>query len=244
MKDIRPLLIFPAVDHWNSSGLSPLFHDLIQLKLKGYGAQYPAGVLPIDTTDFYAFHLVIGWEAGGRFQPLMSGKTTTLSRTDFHHHAFPGLSLVEQARSPRHVSLMKTEIERCRLQKRELGYFGSWTVDPEVRENPALRAYLRDVFPGLYVHFHLQIGVEEIVLGGTPRFRTERLFARLGHQPLGAETEAELPQIQVRHLFGEPVQVMHLRQFSVEAFHEAQKTDELWSRCEFLGRPGSVIRAA
>lgn len=243
MEDIRPLLIAPPVDHWEDPRLSRIFHDLMGLKLKGYGAEYPKGVLPIDTSDFYAFHLVIGREVEGRFRPLMSGKTTPLSRTDFHHHAFPGLSLVEQAQAPHHAAVMKEQMERCRQQKKELGYFGSWTVDPEVRRNPALRAYLRKIFPGLYVHFHLEIGVDEIVLGGTPRFKTECLFSRLGHQPLRA-AEKELPQIQVRHLFGESVQVMHLKKFSLEALHEAQKTEALWKNRDLIGEFGSLVRAA
>lgn len=231
---IRPMILNSPLDQWSYPEMDRLFHRLIQLKLDGYGANYPRGVLPIDTTDFYASHLILGFDDDFGFRPLMSGKTTLLSRTEFHQHTFPALSLVEQAGSAEHSRVVRLEIESALRGKSDLAYFGSWTVDPIVRQDPNLRSFLRDIFPGMYVNFHRYLGVQRIFLGGTLRFKTERLFEKLGHVPLAYNGNV-LENIQVRHLFQENVQVMYLTKFSEFAEKESERMRFLWKHCEFIG---------
>ncbi|MGZ5279528.1 MAG: hypothetical protein ACXWC9_06280, partial [Pseudobdellovibrionaceae bacterium] len=76
-----------------------LFHDMVRLKLQGYGLEYPRGVLPVDTSDFIATHLLVCKEEGSRLRPIMGFKTTSFADCEHHQIAFPALGLVQAAES-------------------------------------------------------------------------------------------------------------------------------------------------
>ncbi|MBX2986963.1 MAG: hypothetical protein KF802_03610 [Bdellovibrionaceae bacterium] len=236
MKNLKIVTLDAPCRIWTETGVAPLFQSLIGLKLRGYGAEYPSGVLAVDTTDFFATHTIVGFENSQGFHPVMAGKTTTLSRCELHQQNFPGLGLVQAAAAPRHVAAVEGIMRRCRAEGRELAYFGSWTVDPIVRrDRPMIRSLLQ-LFMGLYHLSHE--GIDEILLGGTLRFKTERTFSDLGHRPLSLDGE-ELPNIRVKHLFGEDVQVMHLREWTTRAREAAEEARPLWENRRVLA-PVSV----
>ena len=215
---------------WFTQPTQALFNEILSLKLKGYGAEYPFGVLPIDTTDFIASHYMVGFQSKKNFRPLMAFKTTPLRRCEQHQLSFPGLNLVQQAQAPEHIAQVQKIMERVLWQKKELAYLASWTVDPIVRKDKEMAQKLRDIFKGLFVHCHRELNVEEVLIGGTLRFKTERIFSELGCQPLTDQFQMELSPIQVKHLFAEKVMVMHLQKFSENAEHSARNCADLWEK--------------
>jgi hypothetical protein len=240
-KSPRLVVMRSAYEAWDEPGMPEFFHEMVRLKRLGYGRNYPVGVLPVDTTDMIAHHVLLLDEGrDGRPRALMGYKSTNLSACDAYNLTFPGMSLVRSAGADLHARAMERIVRRCRTEGRDLAYLGSWTVDPEV-ESPALKQALREIFLSTYCLLYETQGVSEVVIGGTLRFRTEHVFRRLGHQPLAWRRKA-LPTIRVAHLMGEEVQVMHARRFNEELRPVVERWRYLWEARRIIEPSASAVR--
>lgn len=209
-----------------------LFTKMVSLKKKGYGSNYPQGVLPVDTTDFIATHVLLCQKKRDHsLKPIMGYKTTTLEKCREYNLKFPGLGLVQSAQMPLHAQVVEGIIQRCEQEGKRLAYLGSWTVDPQFKQQlksrPEPRANLREAFMAFYRLLYRQQNVSEVVIGGTLRFGTERIFYDLGHRALQLNGQ-ELSPIQVAHLIKEPVLVMHSTAFSEASIVAEEKWRAVW----------------
>jgi len=218
---------FQIWTQFENDSFKDLFHDMVRLKLHGYGLEYPRGVLPVDTSDLIATHLLVCKEEGSRLRPIMGFKTTALADCDHHQIAFPALGLVQAAESALHVQAIKNIITRCQHEKKTLSYTGSWTIEPALRKNRPLTKELIQLFRASYVFHHQDQNVDEVITGGTIRFKADVLLGEMGHDPLCLETQTLAP-IRVKHLFGEPVAVLHLKSFSESAKMQAAPYRTYW----------------
>jgi hypothetical protein len=230
--DLRFVILKDVAQIWSQTDhvvFKELFYNMIQMKLRGYEAEYPAGVLPIDTTDFFGHHLLICEEKNGFFYPVSGIKSTFLSESQRRQLNFPALSLVQAAEAPEHIKTMKKILERCEKENTNICYTGSWTTTPAIRKN---REYNRTVirhFYALYVLFHLEQKVDEIITGGTMRFKADHFFNEMGHEIFASEGK-KLEPIFVKHLFGEKVQLLHLKKFTNTAIKKAEEFRDKWNQ--------------
>ncbi|MBC7465670.1 MAG: hypothetical protein H7256_06715 [Bdellovibrio sp.] len=201
-----------------------LFNQILTLKLRGYQHEYPAGVLPIDTTDFISIHHVVCLELKNELRPVMAFKTTPLSRALKHQINFPALSLAQQAGAPEHAKAVEKIMANCLEEKKELAYASSWTIDPVFRKDKQLRGLLE----ASYILGHKDYNIQEVLLGGTLRFKTENIFARMGHTLLKNENDEALPLINVKHLFGEQVVIMHSQKLTPYADECCAPFQAMW----------------
>lgn len=213
--------------HTDDERFKHLFHKMIQLKLHGYNSEYPEGVLPVDTTDFIADHLLVCKEEHGELTLLSGTKSTTVSVSQKHLIKFPGLSLVQASESKPHIAAMENLMKECAAQNRELTYTASWAITPEARKDKSLRADVHEYFNASYVFHHMESKIQDIVCGGTIRFKVESTLARQGHAAMCANGE-RLDPLPVKHLFGEKVQLLHLKQFTPESIEAAHLLKEDW----------------
>jgi len=223
----RVVLLNSPCERWSLKATQELFSALVDLKLKGYGAEYGQGVLPVDTTDFIAAHQLVCLEKGKHLHPVMGYKSTLLAQCLNYNMIFPGLALVKAAKASPHDEVIQGIMDRCQKEGRGLAYTGSWTVDPQARENKELARWLREVFLTLYVAYHQDYGIQEIIAGGTIRFKTEKLIKEIGHEPITYRSEI-LPPISVAHLLNEKVVVTHLTQFTEKALEYRARHEKLW----------------
>lgn len=213
-----------------------IFHEMIGMKLRGYGVEYPYGVLPVDTTDFFATHLLVCQEsknsnhsnALSSLTPVMGFKSTLLSDCLTHQVKFPALSLVEAGGQQSHIERIKKIMRNCETHNNKLAYTGSWTIEPNFRKNRPLTKILVELFQAMYVHYHQEENISEVITGGTVRFKADLLLGNLGHDPISLN-EKTLPPIEVQHLFGEKVQVLHLKSFSQAAQSVANRYFADWN---------------
>lgn len=233
-EELQLVSIECAYDVWNSDLVQDLFGKMVALKLKGYRARHPYGVLPVDTYDFIASHHLVCRREKGELFPVTGFKTTTLDRCRMHKLPFPGLTLVEAAGAPEHAEVVRGIIERCEREGIKLGYTSSWTIDPQAREDKEFVAHLRAIIEMIYVFFHREKQLDELIVGGTVRVGTDRLFETWGHEPL-KRNGVVLPPISVAHLLGDPVVVMYLRRFSDEVQARAEQLRALWKNRIVLG---------
>jgi len=81
----------------------------------------------------------------------------------------------------------------------------------------------------MFVLYKKQNPGSELMAGGTVRFKMDQWLSAVGHSPLHEEP------INVRHLGGELVKVMYLKEFSFEAHRIAKKWQHLWDDRLILG---------
>lgn len=234
--DLQILEMSQACDNWSQADLQGMFCKMVSLKIQGFQAEYPHGVLAVDTTDFFATHLlVVRRNERGELEPLTGVKIVTLARTDLHRMNFPPLSLALAANEPAHAEAIRLEIERCRSEKRNAGYIGSWTIPPEIRTNqPRLAVRLRTLMTTMVVRFCVEQGISPLFLGGTCRIGADRMSSYWGFRALQSKGK-DLPPIRVTHLLGEPVLLMSTERFSDEVQADIEPFREAWESRLIIG---------
>jgi hypothetical protein len=228
LNDLYQLVILDSpIENWDDSDTQNVFTKMVTLKKKGYESCYQQGVLPVDTSDFFATHVVLFEKNTTQdLMPVMGYKTISFNKCQDFNQTFPGLALVTNSKMPDHIEVVKSIMARCENEKRNLAYLGSWTKNPQYVA--PVNVNLKDAFRAFYRLVYREQNVHEVLIGGTLRFRTEKLFFELGHRPLELNGEP-LPPIHVAHLVKEPVLVMHSAKFKDNVTQAAEKAwAEVW----------------
>lgn len=228
MKNLKIVILESPYDCWNNPFVGDFLKDLIGIKLRGYGKEYPYGVIPIDGADLISTHLAVcRTSISQKLIPIMGIRWTSLKKCRLHYHNFPGLSLLQQAGAAEHLNALENIILNIDNNGGDLFYSGSLSIDPLERTNKEQSLLIREILTMLYVNYQKERNYPELMAGGTMRFKIEKWLSSLGHLPLSTN-EHELNPIRVKHLAGETVKVMHLKKFSFEALKIAQKWQHLW----------------
>jgi hypothetical protein len=138
-----------------------LFPKLVQLKVEGYRKEYGNYVLPFDTSDFIATHLVLcEIQKDGSFIPVLAFKSVTLEMCDNYKIPFPILSMLEG----NHKKTILGTIDRYRAtnSQSQLAYNGSFTILPRLRENKVLMKYLWEITSSLLVNYYLEYQIPHV----------------------------------------------------------------------------------
>ena len=222
--DLRLFVVECPLWKWDDENVRELFGDLVGLKLLGFGAFHKAGVLPVDTTDFFGRHYLSCVDSGDGLHLLAAFRAVDLERCRAFNLPFAAESLARSAGAPLHVQAVSEFVG----QGDPVAYIGSWTMHPAVRQNPVLREALREHFSLGAILFLREAGVPRIVVGATLRFKVDRLLASVGYQALAYGGEA-LPPIAVKHLHEEPVQLMVLDRCGGDVLERAESLRGLWN---------------
>lgn len=226
-------------DTWSNPLTEKLFARLVGLKLAGYGHEYPYGVLPLDTTDFVADHLIICDEDEQGLKPIVSIKSTSLAQCRAHKLPFPALTLMQLVKKNEHANVIEQIMAQSEKNGTDLRYVGSWTIDPNERGNKEWGDVLRELFTAIYVSFHLE-NKSQTIAGGTLRFKVDKYIQWLGHEPLLMDGH-QLSTVPVFHLNGEENLFTHLKSFSFESRSIAKKWQKLWDERIVIPRDTSRI---
>lgn len=230
MKNIRLVILESPYDSWSEPLVANMLRDVIGIKLRGYGKQYPYGVLPVDGADLISTHLVAcSINSEGSLEPLMAFRATSLKKCRQHYINFPGMGLLQQAEAKEHISLLDSIIYDLDKKKGDLFYCGSLSIDPLQKTGKEQSLFLREILTLMFVELQKQNQPSELLAGGTVRFKMDNWLDAIGHKPLHNEP------ISVKHLAGETVRVMHLKEFSFEALRIAKKWRHLWDDRLVLG---------
>lgn len=245
MKNLKIVVLESPYDSWNQPLAGDLLRDLIGTKLRGYGREYPYGVLPVDAADLISTHMsVCRIEPNGSFCPVMAIRWTSLKKSRLHYINFPGLSLVQQANAPDHVGALEKIISDADRRGTDLFYSGALSIEPSERSSKERSLFFRELLTMMYVNYQKETGYSELMAGGTIRFKVDKLMTFMGHVSL-MKNDTELGSINVKHLAGEAVKVMHLKKFSFEAIKIARKWQHVWDeRLVIKPMPITEIRKA
>lgn len=216
---------------WDQPLVQTLFAKMVLLKRRGYGHNYQNHVLPVDTSDYIATHVLLCTrDTDGSFTPVMGLKSISLKICTKYKLNFPGLGLVQSAKKQAHIEVVESIIKRCEDQKKGLAYFGSWTIDTDFKKTYYQKNKdLVEAVNIFYFALNKEQNISEVILGGTLRFHTERFFQTLGQRPIAMNGD-ELEPINVVHLDKEPVVVMHGKVESSEVLILGRKKwQKIWN---------------
>jgi hypothetical protein len=234
----RIAVLDQPAETWARPGTAALFTELVSLKLAGYWNAYTASVLPVDGSDFYSTHFLVSH--GGEDEPfraVMGFRFTTLARCRQYNAPFPALALAQAAGAQEHAQAMRVLIDRCDRENRTMAYAGSWTIAPDLTSG---RIALRDLTTaGMYL-LHEAFGIDDGIVGGTLRFKTDRLFQSWGFGAI-ANDEGPLPPVRVAHLGDEIVLLMHSSGFTDTARQVADRWRKQWDNRLAIGPVGSPV---
>lgn len=202
-EQLRFVTLDCPLERWRDPDVRAAFAEMVRLKMLGFSSQHAAGVMPVDTSDFIASHVLTCVEGSDGLHLVSAFRTISSERCREFNLTFSAESLAIAAGAREHAEAVREFVG----QDGGVGYLGSWTIHPSARDNAALRAALRDDFALGAILAHEEAGIPRIVVGATLRFKVDRLLSPVGFRPLSLKG-AELPPIQVRHLHGEPVLLM------------------------------------
>lgn len=219
-RNLKIVVLDRPLDHWNDPFIYSLFQKVVQMKLAGYGSEYPDGVLAVDATDFFGTHILLcDQKPNGELFPLVGYKSVTLQRCNYYRNVFPALSILRNSKADdrRLISLMKNSQD----QGFDLSYDSSWTMQPEVRKDKEFAKFARDMISTMCVCYHEEFSIPEWTVCGILRFKTDQYFRWMGHQDI-------THQFSFFNLYDEQAAMLHIKEYSSECIEKARSYEGMW----------------
>lgn len=157
-----------------------LFANIMELRIRGYTNIHSNAILPMDTTDFLATHLLVCTKENPLENVLMSYKSTSYKLCQKFNLAFPFTTILEKSAHPDCVSEMKKILDDCEKTGKDLSYDAGWTVNPKIRENKELQMALKEIVVSFLVHHHRDYAIPHWVTFGICKVKTDQLFLKMG----------------------------------------------------------------
>lgn len=225
-----------------------IFPGMIDLKTKGYKQEYPQGVLPFDSSDFFAVHLLLCDITGENPRPVLGFKSMTLKACDEHRTAFPMLAMLERHdNSTNDRSVVQKILEQYRTSGREekIAYNGSFTILPELREDRALMKHLWELSFSFLANYYSEYGIEHVLAVCATKFHVNQRKESVGWKYIKGEQDY-LAEYQCRALFGAPLVPMELHTSHPDCQKSRIPFKEMWEQRLVLSKElfGDVKKAA
>ena len=200
----------------------------IAMKVAGYRKHYPYGVLPADTCDFVATHMLLCEEKNNELNPLMGMKFTTLDRCKIHNLEFPLRHIVDRKYNQHYQSVTET-LSEIELSNETCAYSSSWTMSEEVRKDKTLSLFCKYLNMAMFSYYSKLFKIKNIVDGATTRFKIEQWKKFLGYEPFKLNG-ISLGEVPCDPFFGEPILLMRLKNISTDGECFSKQFEYLWDK--------------
>lgn len=204
-----------------------LFGELLALRIRGYVREHGLTVMPVDAYDHFSTHLLLCQDE----RPVACAKFIPFQDCLSQQRTFPPTELL--ARAGNEPARRATEAFIARLQARhlDLSYDCAFTLCPGARRSQEAASIVR-MMHGAWMCYHDSVGPRHFIVSATLRLKTERLFQRLGCQPVCKQAEYRLHSIN-----DEPALMMHFEQGTPLAQSWISHYRPLWEQRRELGLP-------
>lgn len=202
-----------------------LFANVMELRIKGYTNIHTNAILPMDTSDFLATHLIVCTKKNPLENVLMSYKSTSFQLCKKFNLAFPFTTILEKSAHPNCINEMKNILEHCEKTGQDLSYDAGWTVNPQIRENKELQIALKEIVVSFLVHHHRDYNIPHWVTFGICKVKTDQLFLKMG-----ATEISDQPMISHPYLLQADARALILEnhQYTEYAMEISRKYQDLW----------------
>lgn len=208
-----------------------IFPALVQLKTTGYRQEYQKNVLPFDSSDFVASHLLLCEKNGRDFIPVLGFKSVTLKRCDDHRINFPMLSMLERLEtddSNKEDILKILNSYRERGIEHKIAYNGSFTILPHLREDKLLMKYLWEVSFSLLANYYLDYSIDHVMAVCATKFKVNKKKEEYGWNYIQSAGQT-LEEYKCRALFGAPLVPMELFTSAQKCHESSRRFKEMWN---------------
>ena len=162
IEDLKIVIVDNPYDCIQNDAARDLWSKIMALKIAGYRSEYRYGILPVDTSDFFACHMAICRKLpNGSLEPVLVCKNISLERFRiFSADEFMLVELFRRSNAPEHLQAMRDLIKYSDDSGKNLHYFGTYTTNPVLRGDPKFSALIKELFLALHVNFHLHFKVD------------------------------------------------------------------------------------
>ena len=198
LDSLKIVILEAPLETWQFRESRELFKKIISLKKEGYGSQLPPYVLPVDSFDFIATHIVICQK--DNLSPLFAWKAVLLEKCRQYHRPFPLLSLIKNSPGRElYQKVIQEFIQSCSKKKERLAYFGGLTFSSKAHANGELHLLLWKIFYAMAILYRRDYQVAKALFAAILDFKTDVTFKRLGAASLLYRGK-ELPPLIIPHL--------------------------------------------
>jgi hypothetical protein len=211
--------------------VSELFPKIVKFKTEGYRQEYGQFVLPFDSSDFVASHLLLcEKKSDGSLEPVLGFKSVTLEKCDQHRINFPMLSMLD-GEDPNNIYrvTIKSLIDKYRScgAGHKIAYNGSFTISPKLRENKELMKHLWDVTFSLLTNYYIEYDIDHVVAVCATKFKVDKKKELLGWNYIEGEHGVLRPYV-CKSFFDAPAVPMELTNMKIKGKVCAEKFKSMW----------------
>ena len=210
---------------------SEIFPKVIGLKTTGYQKEYGEFVLPFDSSDFIASHLLLTEIMPDKtLCPVLGFKSVTLKRCDDYKIPFPVLSMVEGTTpNPEYREHFLKIMNKFRDEGKadQLAYNGSFTILPRLREDKILMKSLWDITFSLLTNYYIEYNIHHVVAVCATTFNVHKKKADLGWNYIQGEGGI-LESYKCKALFGTSLIPMELVDVKSKSQQPSEKFKDMW----------------
>lgn len=207
-----------------------IFPKVVQLKTTGYRQEYQKEILPLDSSDFVATHLLMCEQTLHGPRPVLGMKSVSLKKCDDHRITFPMLGMVESSDGnpgPRDAVQSILGRYRANSASEKIAYNGSFTILPKLREDKALMKYLWEVSFSLMTNYYLDEGIEHVLAVCSKKFKVNKKKEENGWNYI-QHGDGVLSEYLCRALFDAPFVPMELKTSNELCHQSALRFKEMW----------------
>jgi hypothetical protein len=205
---------------------------LFRFKVHSYQASYPYGILPFGATDLIGTHWILCRKQGSELEPVMGFKTIDSHRTDLFRMEFPALGMVSDPGQEEHRAAIEYQLKKARQEGYGLGFLGSWTAAPELRQDPIASKLYKKVSAALYTQWIRSFDVKVAVTFAIMRFQVEKFHSYLGMKRLLGANGQPLPEFTPSPTFGEltSASILYREDHSEASIRDSDELAALWEK--------------
>ena len=229
-KNYQFVLIRAPYEIIGEQAVGELFPKIIQFKAEGYQKEYGQFVLPFDSSDFVATHLLLCEKGpGGVLTPVLGFKSVTLERCDNHRITFPIMNFFEGEEGRVYAETIRAKLDHYRTQdlRHKIAYNGSFTINPRLRENKVLMKSLWDITFSLLTNYYIDYGIDHVMALCVCKFNVHLKKEQLGWNYIQGPA-GPLPSFVSRVFFEATLMPMELTDVRAKSQESAQKFQDMW----------------
>lgn len=165
-----------------------IFSNMMNVKIKGYASVHDDKVMPVDTTDFIATHMIVADKRAPFEKIYMSYKSTSYKMCDRYSLPFPFMTMLKNHAPTECFSKMEEIMKSCREKNEDLSYDTGWTINPEIRGDKEFQSILKDLITLFVVNHHNDYRIPHWVTLGICKVKTDQYFLKMGLEEISTNS--------------------------------------------------------
>ncbi len=185
--------------------------EIFKLKLEGYGAKYPYGVMPVSEYDLMGTHICIAQFDGRTYTPISAFKSITARTCKTFRTDFPVIGSLfgnERANYASYVSALTKWQDELDARETDYAYNASWTMKTDLPIE--LRDVVRELAYGLFYLYYKTKKLDFVINATSAKFHVNKHQEVMGLKYLSGLDGNPLPALISPVFFKESYFLMYV----------------------------------